>query len=199
MMKIVSESSVAAGVRRIEAYTGARVEEMLDAFQDTMRDLKALFNNAPDLSGIAIRKYIEEKRRSEETGGRFHERERSTTERETSTEYPRGERYEGNQVLCSHDTRRYQSRISLSNCAGKLQKTSFFVAGTVFEGKPMLTVICFDNKVGGGVKKRKMGKKEAKKMKEGGGGQHPFSATFGGKNPGRVKVEEEKGTEGEIK
>ena len=47
MMKIVSESSVAAGVRRIEAYTGARVEEMLDAFQDTMRDLKALFNNAP--------------------------------------------------------------------------------------------------------------------------------------------------------
>ena len=32
---------------------------MLDAFQDTMRDLKALFNNAPDLSG-AIRKYIEE-------------------------------------------------------------------------------------------------------------------------------------------
>ena len=59
MMKIVSESSVAAGVRRIEAYTGARVEEMLDAFQDTMRDLKALFNNAPDLSG-AIRKYIEE-------------------------------------------------------------------------------------------------------------------------------------------
>lgn len=43
MMKIVSESSVAAGVRRIEAYTGARVEEMLDTIQDTLTDLKALF------------------------------------------------------------------------------------------------------------------------------------------------------------
>ena len=59
MVKIISESSVAAGVRRIEAYTGARVEEMLDTIQDTLSDLKALFNNAPDL-GIAIRKYLDE-------------------------------------------------------------------------------------------------------------------------------------------
>ena len=44
MVKIISESSVAAGVRRIEAYTGARVEEMLDTIQDTLSDLKALFN-----------------------------------------------------------------------------------------------------------------------------------------------------------
>lgn len=59
MIKIMSESSVAAGVRRIEAFTGVKVEEMLDTIQDTLSDLKALFNNAPDL-GIAIRKYIDE-------------------------------------------------------------------------------------------------------------------------------------------
>lgn len=59
MVKILSESSVAAGVRRIEAVTGAKVEEMLDNLQDSIRDLKALFNNAPDLAGT-IRKYIEE-------------------------------------------------------------------------------------------------------------------------------------------
>lgn len=59
MIKIVSESSVAAGVRRIEAYTGARVEELMDTIEDTLKDLKALFNNAPDLAGT-IRKYIEE-------------------------------------------------------------------------------------------------------------------------------------------
>ena len=46
MVKIISESSVAAGVRRIEALTGAKVEEMLDGVQDTLRDLRSLFNNA---------------------------------------------------------------------------------------------------------------------------------------------------------
>ena len=59
MVKIISESSVAAGVRRIEAVTGAKVEEMFDTVQDTINDLKALFNNAPDLKA-AISKYIEE-------------------------------------------------------------------------------------------------------------------------------------------
>ena len=41
-MKIISESSVAAGIRRIEAVTGAKVEEMFDTVQDAINDLKAL-------------------------------------------------------------------------------------------------------------------------------------------------------------
>ncbi|MDE5999103.1 MAG: alanine--tRNA ligase, partial [Bacteroidaceae bacterium] len=49
MVKIVSESSIAAGVRRIEAITGKTVEEMLDKMQDFMADLRGLLNNAPDL------------------------------------------------------------------------------------------------------------------------------------------------------
>lgn len=57
--KIVSESSVAAGVRRIEAMTGKNCEEAIYALEDTLRDLKAMFNNAKDLKNV-VAKYIEE-------------------------------------------------------------------------------------------------------------------------------------------
>ena len=59
IVKIISESSVAAGIRRIEAVTGAKVENMFDTIQDTLTDLRTLFNNAPDLK-VAITKYVEE-------------------------------------------------------------------------------------------------------------------------------------------
>ena len=59
MVRIISESSIAAGVRRIEAITGRKVEEMMDHMQDMLVDLKTLFNNAPDLIST-VKKAIED-------------------------------------------------------------------------------------------------------------------------------------------
>ena len=58
-IRIVMETSVAAGVRRIEAVTAAKADELYFAAQDTLNGLKSLFNNAPDLTG-AIRRSIDE-------------------------------------------------------------------------------------------------------------------------------------------
>ena len=57
--RIISESSVAAGVRRIEAVTGAGAEKMLYQVEDLLKEVKELFNNNPQII-TAIKKTIEE-------------------------------------------------------------------------------------------------------------------------------------------
>ena len=57
--KIVGESSVAAGVRRIERMTGETCENAIYALEDTLRDLKSMFNNAKDLKAV-LTKFVEE-------------------------------------------------------------------------------------------------------------------------------------------
>ena len=59
MFKIISESSVAAGVRRVEAITGAQVENLLYSLIDTASELRSIFNNAPDLRA-AVQKTLAE-------------------------------------------------------------------------------------------------------------------------------------------
>ena len=76
MVKIISESSVAAGVRRIEAYTGARVEEMLDTIQDTLSDLKALFKQC-SRPWCGHSQVYRRKRRTEKQVEDFMKRKRS--------------------------------------------------------------------------------------------------------------------------
>ena len=179
MMKIISESSVAAGVRRIEAYTGAKVEEMMDSLQDSLRDLKALFNNAPDLSGT-IRRYIEEnaglKKQVEEF---MKEKEAQLKDRLLQSVKD----VNGVKLIkfCAPLPAETVKNVAFQ-LRGQITENLFFVAGTVFEGKPMLTVMLSDNLVATGLKAGAL-VKEAAKLIQGGGGGQPHFATAGGKNP----------------
>ena len=185
MVKIVSESSVAAGVRRIEAYTGARVEAMLDAFQDTMRDLKSLFNNAPDLSA-AIRKYIDE------NAGLKKKIEEFMKEKETQLkEKLLRDAKDVNGIrliqLCAPMVTPETVRNIAFQLRGEITENLLFVAGTSFEDKPTLTVALSDNLVAAGLKAGQL-VKEAAKLIQGGGGGQPHFATAGGKNPDGLKA-----------
>ena len=179
MVKIISESSVAAGVRRIEAYTGARVEQMLDTFQDTMRDLKALFNNAPDLYG-AIRKYIDENDGLKKQVEEFRKEKEVQLKARLLQEI---KEVNGVKLIkfCAPLPADTVKNIAFQ-LRGEVTESLFFVAGTEFEGKPMLTVMLSDNLVATGLKAGAL-VKEAAKLIQGGGGGQPHFATAGGKNP----------------
>ena len=178
MVKIISESSVAAGVRRIEAYTGAKVEELMDNVQDTLNDMRALFNNVPDL-GVAIRKFIEENSGLKKQVDDFmKERQASIKER----------LLQNVQEINGVKLIRFVTQLpaeAAKNIAfqlrGEITENLLFVAGTEDEDKPMLTVMISDNLVNGGLNAGKLVKEAAKLIQGGGGGQAHF-ATAGGKN-----------------
>ena len=179
MVKIISESSVAAGVRRIEALTGARVEQMLDTYQDTMRDLKALFNNAPDLYG-AIRKYIDENDGLKKQVEEFRKEKEIQIKAQLLKEI---KEVNGVKLIkfCAPLPADTVKNIAFQ-LRGEVTESLFFVAGTEFEGKPMLTVMLSDNLVATGLKAGAL-VKEAARLIQGGGGGQPHFATAGGKNP----------------
>lgn len=73
---------------------------MLDTIQDTLSDLKALFNNAPDLS-IAIRKYLDENAGLKKQVEDFMKEKEAGSEGKTTEKCTRNPRYQSNQVLLS--------------------------------------------------------------------------------------------------
>ena len=185
MVKIISESSVAAGVRRIEALTGGKVEEMLDNFEDTVRSLRSLFNNAPDLTA-AIRKYIDE------NAGLKKQIEEFVKEKEAQL---KDKLLQGVREVHGVQLVRFEAPMTppetVKNIAfqlrGELGDHFCFVAGTAFEGKPMLTVMLGEKLVADGLKAGAL-VKEAAKLIQGGGGGQPHFATAGGKNPDGLKA-----------
>ncbi|WP_420186525.1 alanine--tRNA ligase [Bacteroides pyogenes] len=188
MLKIVSESSIAAGVRRIEAYTGARVEEMLNNIQDTFGELKALFNNAPDLKG-AIRKYLDENAGLKKQVEDFmKEKEAALKERLLQNVQEKN----GVKVIkfCAPLPAEMVKNIAFQ-LRGEITENLFFVAGSKENDKPMLTVMISDNLVAEGLKAGNL-VKEAAKLIQGGGGGQPHFATAGGKNPDGLNAAVEK-------
>ncbi|HIZ06007.1 MAG TPA: alanine--tRNA ligase [Candidatus Phocaeicola gallistercoris] len=178
IVKIISESSVAAGIRRIEAVTGAKVENMFDTIQDTLTDLRTLFNNAPDLK-VAITKYVEE------NADLKKQMEEFIKEKEAML---KAKLIEGAKEI--HGVKVIKSILpipadSVKNIAfqlkGQFPENLFVVIGSEREGKPMLTVMLSDDQVKAGLNAGKL-VREAAKLIQGGGGGQPHFATAGGKD-----------------
>ena len=180
VFKIVSESSVAAGIRRIEAKTGKECEELLYALEDGMRAIRTLFNNAKDLKPV-IEKYIEEHDSMKKDIEHFRA---EAVERTKDKLVASAKDCHGVKVVSAVLP---MNAASAKDLAFKIREAlaapSLCVLGTVDSGKPMLTVIMSEDLVKEHSLNAGQMVREAAKLMQGGGGGQPHFATAGGKNP----------------
>ena len=179
IFKIVSESSVAAGVRRIEAKTGRECEEILYQIEDTMKAIRSLFNNAKDLKGV-ITKYIEEHATMQKEIDMFHAQ---AVERAKEMLIGKARDVNGVRLITAVLPIAPESAKDLVfKIRQEVTENLLCAIGTVAEGKPLLSVMLSDDMVRDhGLNAGKM-VREAAKLIQGGGGGQPHYATAGGKN-----------------
>ena len=185
MIRIISESSIAAGVRRIEAVSAAKAEELVDFQQDTLKTIRQIFNNVPDITA-AIRKAIDEnadlKKRTEE-----FIKEKVALMKESLLKNMK-ERSGMKIILLKAATPAEVVKDIAFQIRGEVPEHLLFVAGTVDEkNKPLLTVMLSDDLVSAGLNASALVREGAKYIQGGGGGQ-PHFAQAGGKNPEGISV-----------
>ena len=177
-IRIISESSVAAGIRRIEAVSAAQAEELLYAKEDLLRDMKNFFNNTPNLL-VSVKKTIEE----------------------NADLKKQVESYYQEKILSMRDHLLAQANVvngvklvvikgefsadMVKSVAFQIKNVSsepLAVLGATYsqDKKPSLTVLLSDELVERGMNATQIVRDAAKEIQGGGGGQ-PFFAQAGGK------------------
>ena len=177
--KIVSESSVAAGIRRIEAKTGRECEELLYNIEDTVKAVRAFFNNAKDLEGV-IRKYIEEHDTMKKEIESF---QAQAVERTKDMLIEKAREMGGVKVIKAVlPMEAGAAKDLVFKVKAAVEGSLLCVVGTVYQDKPLLSVMMSDDLVKEhGLNAGQM-VREAAKLIQGGGGGQPHYATAGGKN-----------------
>ncbi len=179
MIRIISESSIAAGIRRIEAITGEAVEDAMDDMTRTMREMAGMFNNAPDIIAAVKRAIAENADLHKEVESYMQERVKSMVE----TLIARAETVNGIKLVTLGGVRvpDMVKNVAFGVRAASPEATAFIAATVDMAGKPLLTVMLTDDVVKQGHNASQMVREAAKKIQGGGGGQPGF-AQAGGKN-----------------
>ena len=177
--KIISESSVAAGIRRIEAKTGCECEELVYQLEDTLKAVKSFFNNAKDLRGV-IQKYIDEHDSMKKEIEQF---QAQAVERFANQLVEKAREVNGVKVV--------KAVLPLEPAAAKdlvfkirqqIPERLVCALGSRHLDKPLLSVMLSDDMVADHQLNAGQMVREAAKLIQGGGGGQPHYAQAGGKN-----------------
>ena len=179
MIRIVSEGSTAAGIRRIEAVSGAATERIFNETHDVLAKIAAMFNNVPDVAG-AIRKALEENAELRQQAEEAMKERIKTMAAEMLAAAPIKN---GIKVVELTGVRMPDvvKGIAFALRAQSPTATAFIAATKDAQDKPLLTVMLTDDIVKDGMNASAMVREAAKAIKGGGGGQPGF-AQAGGKD-----------------
>lgn len=179
MFKIISESSVAAGIRRIEAKTGSECEELMYSIEDAMKAIRSLFNNAKDLQCV-IGKYIEEHETMKKDIERF---QAQAVERTKDSLIEKSREINGVKVITAIlPLEPNAAKDLVFKIRQEIPEKCLCVIGTVSHEKPLLSVMMSEDLVKDHQLNAGQMVREAAKLIQGGGGGQPHYATAGGKN-----------------
>jgi alanyl-tRNA synthetase len=179
MFKIVSESSVAAGIRRIEAKTGRECEELMYNIEDTLKAIKSFFNNAKDLQGV-IQKYIEEHDSMKKEIEQFQSQ---AVDRICQQLLEKAREVGGMKVVSAILPVSAQAAKDLAfKVRTAIPERLLCVIGSKYQDKPLLTIMLSDDMVTEHQLNAGQMVREAARLIQGGGGGQPHYAQAGGKN-----------------
>lgn len=177
--RIINESSIAAGIRRIEAITAEACEDYFYAQQDILTEVKSLFNNTPNLTQ-ALRKFFEENAEMKKTVEEYV-KEKTVQIKDALIKKKQVINGIDFYVLNGPFPGEVVKDIAFQ-IKGQFAENTAFVGATEYEGKPLLTVMLSDDLVKDhGLNASQLVRDAAKHIQGGGGGQ-PHFATAGGKN-----------------
>ncbi len=184
MIRIISESSIAAGIRRIEAITGSKVEELMNDVENTVKQIRSLFNNAANIIQT-IEKSLSENNDLRSQVDEFT-KERTLAIKEMLIK--NAKEINGLKLISYQGPMLPEVAKDLAfMLRGEITEKMAFVAATkkVGEEKPLLTVMLSDDVVAGG-KNASQIVREAARLIQGGGGGQPHFAQAGGKDASRL-------------
>lgn len=176
--RILSESSIAAGIRRIEATSGVKADELYYDMQDELRNIRGYFNNTPNLTQ-AIEKLVAENQENHKKLEAFAAEKSKDLKNEL---LKAAVEINGTKLISFEGEATAEAIKNIAfQLRGEVEGKLAFIAGSINENKPMLTIMFSDELVAAGLNAGTMIREAAKAIQGGGGGQ-PHFATAGGKD-----------------
>ncbi|RZK51106.1 MAG: alanine--tRNA ligase, partial [Pedobacter sp.] len=177
--KIVSESAVAAGVRRIEAITASKAEEYIVNQSKELAQLKSLLKGSQQIS-VAVQALIDENAKLKKEVEKSILAKAGDMKQDIAA---KAEKINGINFIAAHvDLPNADAVKNLAFEVKALVSNLYLVFTTLIDEKPGITVMIAENIVSDSLNAAKIVRELGKEIQGGGGGQ-PFYATAGGKNP----------------